>query len=146
MRLSREAYLLGLARRCLPFQEMYLDLSWIEVFFKHPHSILLIKCLARKNIQINIICLFNKVCCYIGCLNELHKAIPFFISFTETNNRWTSKCYHINFSHQFFRELTDCRRRSYCFRYTISRIYNKMISPVGTCIFLQFTSTPLHLL
>ena len=66
-----------------------------------------LECLTGKDIQINIVRLFNEVGRDIRCLNQLNEGVPLFISASKTDHTRGTIRDHINALYQRFGECSN---------------------------------------
>ena len=98
----------NLDSRCLTFQEHHVDLLWTEKFLEDTRSNLGVKRFARKDIEIDIIGLFDEMSRDTGGLDELDECVTLCMSCTEFDDTGLSVGDHVDIPYEFLGEFGNC--------------------------------------
>jgi hypothetical protein len=86
-----------------------IDRFWVEILAKMSDRRRGTERLTRENVQIDIIRLFDKVCCYVTCANQLYERIAFLIAVTEHDDTRLTEGDHVDLLYERFGKFGDRR-------------------------------------
>jgi len=96
----------------------------------HDHTYhIWIERLARKHIEVHVICLFTKVGANVGCLDQLNQCVPLLVSLSKHDNLGLAECNHINLLDKTVCEGLDGPRATDRVRGAAGNVEHKMVSP-----------------
>jgi len=114
---------------CLAFQKDGIHTGGVEGCFKAGQRILGLKGLTGKDIEVDIVRLFDEVSRDVRCLNQLNESVALLVSIPEHHDTRFAEGHHVDLLDEILGERADRGLGSESDGVTVRGIYDQMIAP-----------------